>query len=363
MANILIVDDDEFVLEYLTGALSEQHSIETAATGLKALEILTDFSAELIVMDIQMPDMNGYETASIIRQSDNKLPILFLSRLSSLDERLKAYDAGGSDFISKPADPEELTKKINILLASTEHQIHQDADEIAIKALSDLSYLGQIISFLRNSCRCRNMPHLANEIFTLTKLFGLRCSLVIRDNDPVCFFDDEITKNIDSALLESLNGAQKIMEFGNHRAAFNWQHASLLVKNMPKDTEAAGAMRDYLAYMMDGIEQCVRKIIVESTLRRTVQQFSDQNDDIKRSIFAVVDDLEIQLEQLFNSLDINDEISSSTESRLISLINTAKNKAANKLQSGEAIEQRLNQLLSLMEQSEEDPPKPDCELF
>lgn len=364
MPKILIVDDDEFVLDYHVNTLSKHFSVATALNGKHALKQASEFNPDLILMDIQMPELDGYDTAETLRRSGNHVPILFFSCLSSLEERLKAYDAGGNDFIAKPADPEEMLKKINVLLACPYAEKNREASEIAIKALSDLSYLGQIIGFFRNSYRCQNLAQLADTIFSVTKLFGLRCSLIFRQpHQKPCYFDDGLTKNIDSALLESLQGAQRIMEFGYYRAAFNWQLASLLVKNMPQDPEKCGAMKDYLAHLMEGIEQCAAKLIMEQNLRHTIEQFSNTNENIKHGIFGLIDDMETQLESLFASFDVNDELSQATESRLLDVITTARTKADNKLRSGESIENELQQLLTFTQASHHCEPSSGDELF
>ena len=143
----------------------------------------------------------------------------------------------------------------------------------------------------------------------------------------------DVTKRqpLDAAVLESLEGAEHIMEFGHHRAAFNWRICSLLVKDMPQEVDKCGAMRDYLAYLMDGIDQCAAKIIVEMNLRKTVKKFKKQNEDIKLGVVDIIDDLEQHLDVLFGSLDVDEELTEDTERRLINLIDSARTRASAKL--------------------------------
>ncbi|TMP30369.1 hypothetical protein CWB99_06410 [Pseudoalteromonas rubra] len=364
METILIVDDDDFVVEYHTHMLSPQYRIEVAQDGEAALELVDSRSPCLILMDIQMPRMNGYEAAYKIRLAGHTMPILFFSNLNSLQERLKAYDAGGNDFIAKPVDEQELLTKVSILL-KTHKASSGHADEVAVKALSDLSSLGYVMGFYRDSFHCHDLTHLAQAVFKLTRGFGLKCSLIIRDQKAnPCFFDDGIAKNIDAALLESLQGANRIMAFGKHRAAFNWRHASLLVKNMPADPDRAGSMRDYLAYMMDGLEQCTGKVLAEQTMKQTIQDFRAQNTDIKNGIVTLIDDMEIQLEVLFSTLSIDNDISEASEELLVNMIQTAKTAAEEKVQSGLVIEDQLTEVLDMLQEKQETAsPGDDIELF
>lgn len=364
METILIVDDDDFVIEYHTHMLSSQYRVEVAQDGEAALKLVDSCLPSLILMDIQMPHMNGYEAAYKIRLAGHTMPILFFSDLSSLEERLKAYDAGGNDFIAKPVDEQELLTKVSILLkARKTGSVH--AEEVAVKALGDLSSLGFVMGFYRDSFHCHDLTYLARAVFKLTRRFGLKCSLIIRDlrTNP-CFFDDGIAKNIDAALLESLQGANRIMTFGKHRAAFNWRHASLLVKNMPEDPDRAGSMRDYLAYMMDGLEQCTGKVLAEQTMKQTILDFRAQNTDIKNGIATLIDDMEIQLEVLFSTLSVDNDISEASEELLVNMIQTAKTAAEEKIKSGLVIEEQLAEVLDMLQERQEKAnPDDDIELF
>lgn len=115
---ILIVDDDRYVSRLLEEMLKDEYTIETASNGLVALEKVYDYAPDIILLDLMMPHMNGYEVCEKIR-SDNRLPyvkILLLSAKNFLDDRLKGYGAGANDYITKPFDPKEVKAKIKIFL-------------------------------------------------------------------------------------------------------------------------------------------------------------------------------------------------------------------------------------------------------
>ncbi|WP_164519270.1 response regulator [Pseudoalteromonas rubra] len=366
METILIVDDDEFVLEYHNHMLSSKYLIREARSGEDALQAAQSGAVDLVLMDIQMPGMSGYEAAYKLRMAGHTMPILFFSNLNSLDERLKAYDAGGNDFIAKPVDEQELHIKVSALLKSHKARVAKpdDAEDVAVKALSALSSLGIVMGFYRDSFHCHELEHLAESVFNVTRGFGLKCSLIIRShNTSPCFFDDGVVKNIDAALLESLHGASRIMAFGKHRAAFNWRRASLLVKNMPEDPEMAGTMRDYLAYVMDGMEQCINRVLLEQQLRQVIRQFKTQNTNIKNGIVGLIDDLETQLESLFCTLSIDNELSEEAEQQLLNMIQAARASADTKLQSGKEVERQLTQLIATLDDRAASTNSADIELF
>ena len=115
---ILIVDDDKAVVRLLLEVLGDEYTIETAFSGEEGLQIVKVFHPDIILLDIMMPGMNGYEVCRTIRK-DPKLAfikILLLSEKSSLEERLEGYRAGANDYLTKPFDPSELVAKIQTLL-------------------------------------------------------------------------------------------------------------------------------------------------------------------------------------------------------------------------------------------------------
>ncbi len=367
MKKILLVDDDEIVLEYHLNALKDHFQLETALNGKMALDIMDSVNPDIILMDIRMPEISGYETCEILRKAGNKTPILFLSGLSSLEERMKAYDVGGNDFITKPAEPQELIKKIEILLEYSQKADSgsQDTEGIAQQAFSELSYLGLVLGFFRGSNNIQRYDQLAEALFKITKAFGLKCTLIFRPQmtGEYCFFDDSLHKNIEVALLESLSEDSRILEFGNHRAAFNWSSASLLVKNMPKDDIKCGAMRDYIAYLMDGVEQCAIKISIESRLRSAVRNFKNQNEENTLEIVKLIDDLEDRFDRVFSEAGFDDDVSLRTEEKLIRLIKSARNSADATLRSGYSTDRELDAVIKLFEPKEVQKFSQEIELF
>ncbi|MCF2858699.1 response regulator [Pseudoalteromonas sp. SMS1] len=351
MNKILIVDDDDFALEYQKKTLSGHFEIETVESGELALESVNSFKPDLIIMDIQMPGINGYEATYSIRLEGHQMPILFLSNLCSIEERLKAYDSGGNDFIAKPAEPTELIKKINTLLSYAQ-QTSSDADEIAIQALSDIASLGTIIQFYKQTQQCRTYSQLANAIFNTTRSFGLRTSLAFRINqEEIVFFDNKVRNNIDVSLLSSLKNAKRIMEFGSNRAAFNWQYCSVLVKNMPCDTSKRGVMKDYIAYLMDGIESCIIRVMTEISLSNTLDNYKNKNAAIKSGVVNIIDNLETELNQVFASFELGHELSQQTEAQLLSLIERAQNKSDALMETSYEIESELQNILEQFDES------------
>ena len=115
---ILVVDDEEKVRNLLKRMLeSFGHEVEIAKDGFEALAKL-DFDIDLVLLDIEMPGMDGYEVARRIRDDakHNDLPIIFVTSLASRNDRIRAVEAGGNDFVAKPFDVVEIRARTSSLL-------------------------------------------------------------------------------------------------------------------------------------------------------------------------------------------------------------------------------------------------------
>jgi signal transduction histidine kinase len=115
---ILVVDDDPLNLEILEEILSEKYSVRIAESGEDAIQILPEFNPDLMLLDIMMPGIDGYEVCRRVR-ADHRyylLKIILISGKSMIEERLQGYNVGADDYIVKPFVDEELEAKIRVFL-------------------------------------------------------------------------------------------------------------------------------------------------------------------------------------------------------------------------------------------------------
>ena len=93
--------------------------MEVAYDGTIGLKLFETFSFDLAVLDINLPGINGYELCKRIRNKNSQIPIIMLTALSSLNDKIEGYDAGADDYIIKPFEFKELLMKIRVLLKRT----------------------------------------------------------------------------------------------------------------------------------------------------------------------------------------------------------------------------------------------------
>jgi len=116
---IYIVDDNELNLKLISAVLkSVGYNTVTAQNAAEALANIGTVRPNLAILDVMMPDMDGYELCRRLRSrpDTSNIPIIILTALTELDERLKAFDAGADDFIPKPFQPLELQARVKVLL-------------------------------------------------------------------------------------------------------------------------------------------------------------------------------------------------------------------------------------------------------
>ena len=113
----MVVDDDKNTrLLFRTVLEAENYNVVTASNGEEALEVLDREHIDLVVLDIMMPKMSGYEFTKEIRGTDENLPILMVSARQLPEDKHKGFLVGTDDYMTKPIDQEELLLRIKALL-------------------------------------------------------------------------------------------------------------------------------------------------------------------------------------------------------------------------------------------------------
>ena len=117
MVNVLIVDDNEKVRKLMEIYLKrEGYNVFHAENGERALEVLYTNTADLIVADIMMPEMDGYELTRSLRDAHYNMPILMVTAKDNFPDKKKGFELGADDYMTKPVDMEELILHVKALL-------------------------------------------------------------------------------------------------------------------------------------------------------------------------------------------------------------------------------------------------------
>jgi putative two-component system response regulator len=138
-AHILVVDDTALIRQYLQDQLMEEgYVVTTAADGVEALERVAEDTPDLILLDVMMPRMDGYEVCRSLK-SDSRtifIPIVVVTALTAVQERIKGLEAGADDFLSKPCNRLELLTRVRALLKLKRHTDELENAETVLFSLA-----------------------------------------------------------------------------------------------------------------------------------------------------------------------------------------------------------------------------------
>ncbi|MEZ5267410.1 MAG: response regulator transcription factor [Microthrixaceae bacterium] len=115
--SLVLVDDDDNLRSMLDAALSHNgYEVTAFDNGRSALEVVPEVAPDLVVPDVMMPDLDGFEVCRRLRSEGNKVPVLFLTARDTVEDKVRGLTLGGDDYLVKPFSLEELVARVQALL-------------------------------------------------------------------------------------------------------------------------------------------------------------------------------------------------------------------------------------------------------
>jgi DNA-binding response OmpR family regulator len=182
---ILLVEDEKKIADTLSKGLKElDYHIETAYDGKIGLRLFESGRFNLVITDINLPGMNGYDLCKAIRSRNQHIPIIMLTALSATDDKIEGFDSGADDYLVKPFEFKELLARIRALLKRTMNQQLPAGNILTVADLEldvdskEVSRSGQPISltakefqlleyFMSNSNRVVSRADIAEKVCVL----------------------------------------------------------------------------------------------------------------------------------------------------------------------------------------------------
>lgn len=114
MVNVLLVDDEDFNFEMLRLTLGNRFDVQYVKSGQEALEHTISTKPDVVLLDVCMPGLDGYDTCRLIKNTPetSKIPVLMMSGLENKTDKAAAFESGCDDYIEKPFDTAELQEKL-----------------------------------------------------------------------------------------------------------------------------------------------------------------------------------------------------------------------------------------------------------
>jgi pilus assembly protein CpaE len=224
-SKILVVDDSQMMNQMIRDILSAAgYETKSALYGSQALEILMNWNPDLVLLDVMMPDMDGFEVCRRIRQINpaRNVPVIMVTAKASIEDKQKGFEAGADDYITKPFEPIELKLRLSAILKRTGQQYSQ-------KPAKQRQVV--VVHSLRGGSGCTSLAvniavglqHLWEEPVALVDLvrpLGVCCSMLnlqpyrrldyIVDQSP-----ESIARNIDELLSTHESGIKLLGGFSD----------------------------------------------------------------------------------------------------------------------------------------------------
>ncbi len=210
---VLIVDDQAENLQYLNNLLHEQYIIRATLNGLMALEYLQNNTPELILLDIKMPEMDGFTLCEEIKKQPalKDVPIIFISALDDIEHKVKAFENGGVDYITKPFEPKEILVRIQNQLEiynskQTISQLLHRQDMFIKKIMHELNTPLGIISLNSDSIERKTgemeeLNSIKASTKTLSSIYSDLSYLVKKENPNYTIKQIDVVKFLSSRIL------------------------------------------------------------------------------------------------------------------------------------------------------------------
>lgn len=322
---VLAVDDDFFMRNMIEDVLGESYQIITAENGADALMLAQAEPPVMILLDVEMPGMDGYETCRQLKLEDAtaSVPVIFVSALDQPEERLKGYEVGGDDYVIKPFDPHELKAKLTHLLDMISErtrlkEMASYATNTAMTAMTSMSEMGALLESLKKFNASMDERELAEAVLSGLSLYSLSGVVQIRTPEKTLSLSAQGEASpLEVSVIDHMTSMDRIVHFKS-RMSIHYPHVAMLVNNMPEeDPDRCGRLRDHLAMLVEGAEMRAAGIVAENESRR-------RGVAIERMIARVTGALnEIDSSQRQNRMEIRVAFSALTDEMEKALLRVA----------------------------------------
>lgn len=282
-AKLLVADDDDVTLTMLDAALSANHEVVAVTGGRAALAAAQAGPFDLVLLDVDMPDMDGYAACEALKTqpATADVPVLFLSARVNLEERLRGYRAGASDYLTKPFDTAELHAKIAHAVGQRERQraLSGQLDEAMNAVLSAANLYGEVgvvLGFQRRIATCRSYRALAEASFEALAQMGFDGCIRLAGTAGVWSASGRAACSaLEEALLDHIEQAEgpTVQAVGAEHTSYNHPGVVMLVRGLPQSPspgqfdphtiERLARARDNVALLAEGLVTRMRALDAE----------------------------------------------------------------------------------------------------
>lgn len=325
-AKILVVDDEILNRTIMQEYLEEGYKhIEYSIDGESCLEKLNTFLPDLILLDVSMPNMNGYEVCKKIKSHPEyeDIIIIFVSARGTPEDRMEGFQAGGEDYIIKPFTEFELLKKVKNTLdhcnkVSNLETMLTSSKSVAFEAMMGNSEMGSVVQFLDLLFQLNTLEEMSSAIIEFIHILDLKACVKLSIGDQVLFktYRGNISQ-LEQETIDILSTKDRIFRF-EHRTQFNYEHINLLIINMPVNEETKyGRLTDIIPIALNVADSSIKFLQLKENekmekrkkeeekflIEQRVKEINTIIISIKKCIEKVTNDSDLALQDLYNTLE------------------------------------------------------------
>ena len=289
---VLAIDDDKLVHKIIEDALAQSCKLIHAKNGDEGLRLALKYHPDIILLDVEMPGLNGFEVCEKLKKSPDTLdiPVMFLSSRKDISERMRGYNSGASDYIVKPFNREELLARINVLddYRQTSQRLKKDIEQAQITAeiaMTDSGDMGRIMRYVGQSYHAHDFDTLSEFFFEFFIPLQLEVAVAFWHQQGEVYKSAEgIIQPIEQELLEQNRTGNRFVDFGC-RTIINYPKVSLLIKNMPTDDPGLyGRYKDLLPHILEATNSKIQDMEDSEQALNQVGLIGQVCDDIAQQL-------------------------------------------------------------------------------
>lgn len=295
---ILIVDDDEVMRALIGEAISDCYRILGAANGEECLQLAAQKHPDLILLDVEMPGLDGYETCHRLKADTDlgSIPVMFVSAHDEIEARLRGYEAGADDYIVKPLEMRELRAKISGLFSRVGErtqlrEMASYASKTAMTAMCSMGEIGSLLQTMQAFNACTTYPALVDTTLQGLVAYGLDGAVQLRSPQGSLTRTTHGDANaLEASVIGHMAGMERILQYRN-RLSITYPNVSLLVSNLPTDDpDRCGRLRDHLAVLVESAEVRATSLIADAQTRQRSERISASVQHITRALHDIDQD-------------------------------------------------------------------------
>nr|WP_136250250.1 response regulator [Ningiella ruwaisensis] len=391
---ILLVDDSPNELRILMEVLKHKYAIVVATSGEQAINMVQeDKDIELVLLDVNMPLKDGYQTCADILKISPEMPVVFVSANDSTEEILKGFDVGGVDYLTKPIDTNVVARKVDVIVHDREllHRLQDEnksTSDMVMSVIASAGHLGTVLGFLRSGLKIKTHDGLISALFDVFDSLNMDVCVQLKTPQGTIYRSSRSSRSscsthndnanitpLEEDLLERASRMQgRFLERGS-RYIVNFESVAIIVKNMPTDDEnLRGDLRDNLMMILEDTDALNKKLSSDSKaavsthhparqgslettqikemlqdIVSTMHMLSKQYKVDKASVVNLIEDLNSEFENAFFKLGLleqqEDELTSIIASKT-EQFNMYMDKSLDTEEAIFSIEEQLEVLLS-----------------